>query len=166
MRTEASLPSGKTISMQVASLSNVMALKRAVASAFKAVNLQLSDPLVAVLFMATGGDTEEAREQAAAKKKSLLMTSLADKDLNFAKNAALSLLDSQELDSLLMACMATCNIDGVRLTEKYFEDESARDDYMVAAWEVMRLNLRPFIVGLGFAFTSAIGSKDQSGSPK
>lgn len=81
---------------------------------------------------------------------------LSGKDINTLKNALFQLLQSDALETALLECMKRCLYNNERITETTFEPEDARPDYLPVAWEVIKVNLRPFFSGLDLSsLTSA-----------
>lgn len=89
---------------------------------------------------------------------------LSDKDINVLKNVAFQILQSDTIEAALLDCMKKCLYNGERITEKTFEPEEARPDYLPVAWEVMKANLRPFFSGLDLS--SLTSAKPTSNAPK
>lgn len=72
--------------------------------------------------------------------------------MNDLKNVLCGLAGSDAVEAALWECMRRCSYNGVAIEPtKTFEDEQAREDYLAAAWEVMRFSLLPFFKGLLFA---------------
>ena len=72
----------------------------------------------------------------------------ADFPLAVFKDAVCNLISSREVTELVRECMGRCLYDGVAIGPKTFEDVKARSDYLEISWEVMKLNLSPFLGGL------------------
>ncbi len=89
---------------------------------------------------------------------------LSDKDINVLKNVAFQILQSDAIESALLECMKKCLYNEERITEKTFEPENARPDYLPVAWEVMKANLRPFFSGLDLSLLTS--AKPTSNAPK
>ena len=68
-----------------------------------------------------------------------------DEVLNFVARMTIS----DAVESALWACMGRATYNGSKITKSIFEDETAREDYLVIAKEVMVFNLRPFFKNLG-----------------
>lgn len=88
---------------------------------------------------------------------------LSDKDINVLKNVAFQILQSDAIEAALLECMKKCLYNDQRVTEKTFEPEEARPDYLPVAWEVMKANLRPFFSGLDLS--SLTSAKPTSNAP-
>ena len=55
---------------------------------------------------------------------------------------------SPEIEAALWKCLGRATYNGAKITKATFEDEKAREDYLVIAKEVLVLNLRPFLKNL------------------
>lgn len=86
---------------------------------------------------------------------------LGGNDVNTLKNVAFQLLQSETLERAVFACMEKCLYNGQRITAQTFEPEDARQDYLPVAWEVIKVNLRPFVKNLG-SLLSAAGAMNPS----
>lgn len=117
------LPSGATLEMQIASFKDSSKLMRTVADELTKVQLEL---------------------------KSVDLKDLAGQDVNSLKNAVFGLLASAALEQAIFDCTKGCTIDGVKVTRDSFESQETRGDYMLVAWEVIKMNLLPFIKSLPF----------------
>ncbi len=53
-------------------------------------------------------------------------------------------LASKKIDVALEECLKRCLYNGVKITADTFEPESARQDYFIVCFEVMKANLLPF----------------------
>lgn len=88
---------------------------------------------------------------------------VGDLDVNVMKDAILQVMASDAIEACFFECAEKCLIDGQKITKDSFEHETARQDYLPAAWEVMKGNLTPFFKGLASALpTSAV---PQASSP-
>ena len=92
------------------------------------------------------------------------LANIGGKDVNTLKNVAFQLIQSEQVESALAACMEKCLYNGNRITPATWEPENARQDYLLVAWEVMKANLRPFVKNLGSLLST--GAKAASDSPK
>ena len=86
------------------------------------------------------------------------------KDVNTLKTAAFQLLQSDALEAALNECLKVCLYNGERIVAATFEPENARADYLPVAWEVMKVNLRPFFSGLASSLSAS--AKPTSSDPK
>jgi hypothetical protein len=89
---------------------------------------------------------------------------LSGKDVNILKNVAFQLLASKTLSAQLWKCMKRCLLDGQSITKESFDAEEARQNYYPVAWEVMKLNLRPFFKGLDLSSLTSVAPA--SSAPK
>jgi len=80
---------------------------------------------------------------------------IGSQDINTLKNAVCQLLASDTLEQAVFECMARCTYNGNRIVKDTFEPDDARGDYLPCAWEVIKINLRPFFNGLDL---SSLGS--------
>ena len=62
---------------------------------------------------------------------------------------------SPEVEQALWACMARSLYSGAKVTKATFEDEKAREDYLIIAKEVLVFNLGPFFKNLASLFPGA-----------
>lgn len=77
--------------------------------------------------------------------------SVGDLDVNVLKDALLQVIASDSIEACFFACAEKCLIEGQKITKDSFEHETARQDYLPVAWEVMKANLTPFFKGLASA---------------
>ena len=110
------LPSGATLELHIASFKDSSKLKRVVADELTKVKLD-----------------------------SINLTDFAAQDVGALKNVVFGLLASEALERAVFDCAKMCTIDGEKITMDSFESKETRGDYMIVAWEVMRLNLLPFV---------------------
>ncbi len=80
--------------------------------------------------------------------ENLDLSQIASQDINTLKNAVCQLLGSDVLEQAVFECMGRCSYNGLRIVRDTFEPENARQDYLPVAWEVIKVNLRPFFSGL------------------
>lgn len=78
------------------------------------------------------------------------MAKLMQQDLpvDVIKNAVLQAIASNAIEGALSQCMGRCLYNGVGVSRASFEPRNARQDYLPAAWEVIKFNLLPFLSGL------------------
>ncbi len=92
------------------------------------------------------------------------LSKISTKDINTLKNAVFRLLQSDDVEKSVMECMRRCLYNGQSIQPNTFESESARQDYLPVAWEVMKANLLPFFSGL--ALPSSVNEKPSSNVQK
>jgi hypothetical protein len=92
------------------------------------------------------------------------LSKVSAKDINTLKNAAFQLLQSEDVEKAVMECMKRCLYNGHAIQPNTFEAESARQDYLPVAWEVMKANLIPFFSGLDLP--SSASAKPSSSDQK
>lgn len=80
---------------------------------------------------------------------------VGDLDVNVLKDALLQVISSDPIEQCFLECASKCLIEGQKVTMDSFEHEIARQDYLPAAWEVMRANLTPFFKGLASALPTS-----------
>ena len=86
-------------------------------------------------------------------------------EVNDLKNVFCTLLGSEELDKLLLACMKGGSLlNGVRITDQTFEDVILREDFIPCQKEVGWRTLSPFFKSLG-SLLSALGIQTTTPSP-
>lgn len=117
-------------------------------------------------FQGTVAPFEDADELAKIVAKELLavdfnmetvnFAELSGKDVNTLKNVAFQLLSSKALSGQLWKCLTRCLLNGQKITKESFAAEEARQDYYPVAWEVMKLNLRPFFKGLDLSSLTSV----------
>lgn len=76
------------------------------------------------------------------------MADIGGKEIDSLKNVAFQLIQSDALEAVVLECMKKCTYNGERIIVSTFEPEDARQDYFPAAWEVLKVNLRPFLKSL------------------
>lgn len=69
-------------------------------------------------------------------------------DINFWKNLFCSGISSQKIEEKLWVCMQRCTYNKLKITADTFEPVEAREDYLIACFEVMQENVRPFMKSL------------------
>lgn len=62
---------------------------------------------------------------------------------------AVKLLSSKEFSQCIWPCMQKATYNKVKISKDLFENEKAREDYVIIAKEVMEFNLTPFFKSLG-----------------
>ncbi len=127
------LPSGAQLTLKPAPWAVAMKLLKTVASEIQGVSVGLKLEL------------NFANPAAAIAK---LMAQ--DVPLDLFKNAACVAISSEQVELAIAHCMRSCLYEGraIAKTAETFEPQDARQDYLPAAWEVMRFNLAPFFKGL------------------
>ncbi len=86
----------------------------------------------------------------------LNLSKMDPKMLNTVKDVICELASSDQVEAIVFDCFARCTLDGKKIDRSTFEPEDARQDYLQAAWEVIKFNLAPFFRGLDLSsLTSA-----------
>ena len=132
------LKSGATLGISIAPFASSSKLLKAIVTELKGVDIELEN---------------------------IDFAKLASQDINTMKNAICQLLASDQLEKAVFECMTKCTYNGSRIVKDTFEPEDARQDYLPCAWEVIKVNLRPFFSGLDL---SSLTSEPPapSGSPQ
>lgn len=141
MKDPVTLPSGAKLTLNIAPLSDSLALKKAVAKELAALQLDIAG-------MASDETTSGGYQ-------------------SFLK-IGLQLLASSDVEAKVHECMKRCAYNAGPATLASFEDENARQDYLPAVWEVMDLNLRPFgdsLVSLLSKFSPKSKGSKETGQP-
>lgn len=82
---------------------------------------------------------------------------LGAQNIDALKNVAFQLVQSESLELVVMECMKKCLYNGERIVAGTFEPEDARQDYFPVAWEVLKVNLRPFLKSLSLLLLTRSG---------
>ncbi len=69
-------------------------------------------------------------------------------DVNLFKDLFCAGFSSPKVDAALKTCMARCLYNGRKIDADTFEAEDARQDYMLACFEIAQANIAPFTKGL------------------
>lgn len=77
----------------------------------------------------------------------------AEGALNAIKDIVASLVSSDEVESALWACMGRAAWNGRKAEPGLFEDEKAREDFLIIQKEVLLFNLGPFQKSLKSMFS-------------
>ena len=96
--------------------------------------------------------------------ENLDFSKLAAQDINTLKNAICQILGSDAIEQAVFECLAKCTYNGTRIVRDTFDPEDARADYLPCAWEVIKINLRPFFSGLDLSLLTSEAPK--SDDPK
>lgn len=115
------LPDGSQLVVNVASLAEANALKKAVFRELVGLKIGLS---------------------------AINLKELSGDEFDGMKDAVFRLLGSDSVESTLWTCARRSLYNGQPITTATFEDEKARENYERVAWEVMVYNLRPFFKSL------------------
>lgn len=95
--------------------------------------------------------------------ESLDFQALGGKDVNAFKNVFLQVAASDAIEACVFECAAKSLLQGQKITVNTFNDVELRQDYLLVAWEVMKLSLSPFFASLTLKFTPP--AKASSPSP-
>ena len=88
---------------------------------------------------------------------------LKNADAGFLVKALLQIIGSDEVEACILECARKSLLNGSQVKPETFEPEDMREDYLPVAWEVMRVSLVPFFVGL--SLPSLTPEKESSPSP-
>lgn len=80
--------------------------------------------------------------------KSLKIDASTELDVNFWKDLMCIGLSSKKIDAAIEECMRRCLYNGLKIDKDSFESEDARQDYLVAVFEVASENVKPFTKSL------------------
>lgn len=87
--------------------------------------------------------------QACAKELARLKINMStDVDINFIKDVICIASSSPEIEAALTPCLRRCLYGGTRIDDATFEEEDARQDYLIVVSEVLKANVFPFFKGL------------------
>lgn len=75
-----------------------------------------------------------------------------DEAINTIKNIITRLISSDIVEESLWACMERATYNNQKISRDTFENEKAREDFLVVAKEVLWFNLTPFLKHLGSLF--------------
>lgn len=84
---------------------------------------------------------------------------VSDKDeigAGFFKDLFCSALSSKKIEDAVWECMKRATYNSLRITMDTFEPAEARQDYMMACYEVARVNIEPFTKSLSAQFAQAL----------
>lgn len=131
MSTEpVTLPSGRTLVVNIAPITPANRLKKELAAALTGVDL--SGLNLAKLNM------------------NVDVSKLDGPALNSFKNMLTVLIASDKVEQAMLACAQRCTIDGEKVTLESFEPREARADFLFVAWEVIKENAGTFFGGVDF----------------
>lgn len=85
------------------------------------------------------------------------LSKLTARDLESIKSAIFQLVQSEAVEQAVWACAKKSLYNHQTIIPSMFDAESARQDYFLVAWEVVKVNLRPFFLGINW---SSLGSAD------
>ena len=92
--------------------------------------------------------------------KDVLKMEMDAKTLNTVKDIVCQLLGSDAVEAAVFECMKKCTLQGEKITPSSFDKEETREDFLVVAWEVIKINIAPFFAGLDLkSLGSAAGPK-------
>ena len=69
-------------------------------------------------------------------------------DISFFKDLICVALSSKKIEKALWECMKVALYNGIKISDKTFEEEEARGDYFSVMTEVAMLNIKPFMKNL------------------
>jgi len=97
------------------------------------------------------------------ESKNLKIESQTDIDLGLLKDIVCAGFSSPKIDKALTACMKRALYNDLKIDDKTFEPEDARQDYLIVCFEVAKANLLPFMKSLSAKFGQVVGllGKDQ-----
>jgi hypothetical protein len=149
IQTKKKLPSGHELTINHVSLAAASALRRAVARELQKIQVGFSEAMIPALL---------------SQKKENIAAALSGTDLNTLKDLLLGFLASEEIEILVMGCMAKWSLDGEAVTPETFEPDDRRGDFIPCAVEVGRYALLPFFGSL--VSPSSSQSNETSAAPK
>lgn len=132
------LPSGAQLELKVGSFDDAVTLRKAVSRELVLVNVNLGSFDL--------GDLEN----------------VGPDEINAFKNIMFQLLGSDAVEAALWRCMKPSLYNGQITIPATFQPETAREDYLVVAWEVMVLHLRPFFKSLLTLLPQKAAATDES----
>ena len=94
----------------------------------------------------------------ASELKGLKLDPMAEIDANLYKDLFCAFLESKKIEDALGPCLARCTYKGVKIVDDTFEEESAREDYLLACFEVTKANVFPFMKALSAQFADILPS--------
>lgn len=90
-------------------------------------------------------------KQVEIELESLDLKTLGGKDINAFKNAIMQLIGSDALEAAFWDCAVHSTLNSEKITERVFDPEDARSDYLPVVWEVIRHGLSPFFKNLSLS---------------
>lgn len=90
--------------------------------------------------------------------KNLKLDPNAEIDVNLRKDLFCLALSSQKIQVCLDKCMERVTYNGIKISADTFEPVAARDDYLLACFEVAKANISPFMKSLFAQFAPFLGS--------
>lgn len=139
--------SGKKIVINAAPAEQAFALKNAIHS-------KLKIPKLNTAFIKAGEGS--------------FMDKLKDMDsgdiVNSLAHTLLEIDSDEKVNVALIACFNSCTYDSERITQRTFDNVSAREDYYLVARECLKANLLPFYKGL-ISESKGLLSQLSQGSP-
>lgn len=79
------------------------------------------------------------------------LSKLDGASLNAFKNVLCILLASDKVEASVFECALRSTIDGVKVTRESFDPAEARGDFMIVAWEVIKANAGAFFGGINLS---------------
>lgn len=89
--------------------------------------------------------------------KGLKIDGNAELDVNLFKDIFCAGFSSKKIEAALLECMKRAKYDNLQITDETWEPLSAREDYMVACFEVAKENLLPFTKSLSAQYALILG---------
>lgn len=84
------------------------------------------------------------------------------KGLGGLADMVIDVLNSKEVEGLVFKCMERCSYDGERINRDTFEPEARRGDFLFVAFEVMKVNVLPFLSHLSSGLKGVFQVKSDS----
>lgn len=90
--------------------------------------------------------------------KAVKMAADTQLDVNLFKDLFCAGFSSPKVEAALTVCMNRCLYNGLRIDRETFESAEARQDYMLACFEVAKENVAPFTKGLYAKYSTLLAS--------
>lgn len=94
--------------------------------------------------------------------ENLDLKEIGGKDINVFKNVFLQVAASDAIEACVFECAAKSMLNGQKITVNTFNDVDLRQDYLLVAWEVIKLSLTPFFSSLSLRFSTPVKASSPS----
>lgn len=138
------LPSGRSLAVEIAPFTPANKLKKAIAADLVGVDL--------------------SGMQLGKLDLNLDVSKLDGASLNAFKNVLCILLASDRVEACVFECAVRSTIDGQKITRESFDPAEARGDYLFVAWEVIKANAGAFFGGINLS--SFIPARATTSTPR
>jgi hypothetical protein len=136
-----SLPSGRSLQVQIAPFAAGSKLFKAIVAELRTVELDFAQ------FNLTKLDPSMDVMEFVKKNP---------RAVDILKNVIFEVASSDSVEAALWECMTRCLIDTKKIDrQSTFESEDARADYIPTAWEVIKVNTFPFFKGIASSFSTS-----------